>query len=385
MSLIRILPNICRALLIKIYNKIEASIVSCNAILDDYYAKRMRLGTYMIFVRPFLNLFLAILIFIIIVFGAYFIHQGIVTVGIIVAFIQLAHNFFNPIITLAQNSTQIQESMAGLERVFLFLDEMYVVSEKNVSEKNVMLIENAREYTLRFENVSFYYHEHAPFVLRDISFSLPPGKRIALVGHSGSGKTTLARLCVRFWDVTNGSIMLNNCAIDSIRLSQLRSKIRLLQQDSFIFEGSVRENLTMGKPIAQKQLDSIAEKSGLCDLIAQLPKGWDSTVRASMLSTGQQRLMAICRIFLTATPILVLDEFSAVLDNATEHMIQNLLEELQKKCSTLLIAHRINTITTCDEILYLEEGQIIERGTHASLLQRKNMYAQLIENMQHIM
>lgn len=248
-----------------------------------------------------------------------------------------------------------------------------------------MLIENAREYTLRFENVSFYYHEHAPFVLRDISFSLPPGKRIALVGHSGSGKTTLARLCVRFWDVTNGSIMLNNCAIDSIRLSQLRSKIRLLQQDSFIFEGSVRENLTMGKPIAQKQLDSIAEKSGLCDLIAQLPKGWDSTVRASMLSTGQQRLMAICRIFLTATPILVLDEFSAVLDNATEHMIQNLLEELQKKCSTLLIAHRINTITTCDEILYLEEGQIIERGTHASLLQRKNMYAQLIENMQHIM
>ncbi len=367
---------------IKIYNKLDASIASCNAITDAYYAKRIRLGGYMMFVRPFMNLFLALLIFIIIVFGAYFINKGLVTVGIIIAFIQLANNFFNPIITLAQNATQIQESMAGVERIFLFLDEQQALSESAVCEKNVALIETAHEYTLAFENVSFRYHEHAPFVLREISLALTPSKRIALVGHSGSGKSTLARLCVRFWDASGGAITLNGYPINSMPRALLRSKIRLLQQDSFIFEGSVRENLTMGKSIAHKALDYVAQKSGLSELIAQLPHGWESAIRASMLSTGQQRLISICRIFLEAPPILILDEFSAVLDNETEHMIQSLLEELQSTRSTLVIAHRLNTIKTCDEILYLEEGQIIERGTHAQLLQEKKSYAQLIQNMQ---
>lgn len=398
---------------VQIYNKTEESSGAFNNAAESYYRARRVLGYYQAFIRPFMNLFLAVFIFIILVAGAYLVGNAMATVGTVIAFVQLASTFFNPILTLAQSITQIQESMAGTERIFLFLDFADMLpqrrarrTEKTQAQKKFLqksaaragsitgahavqhavqqhpaaAIINPSRCTLAAHDAGFYYRRGSP-ILKNISFTLEPEKRIAVVGHSGSGKSTLARLCVRFWDVTSGRITLDGHNIAQLPLHTLRSSVRLLQQESFIFDGTLRENLTMGKDIPQRELDALANTSGLSDILASLPRGWESEVSAQRLSSGEQRLITICRVFLNAPPVLILDEFSATLDNRTEHSVQQLIGELQKSRASLIIAHRLNTIKTCDEILVLDGGHIAERGSHGSLMDHGGLYGALVQDM----
>lgn len=385
---------------VQIYNKTEESSGAFNNAAESYYRARRVLGYYQAFIRPFMNLFLAVFIFIILVAGAYFVGNAMATVGTVIAFVQLASTFFNPILTLAQSITQIQESMAGTERIFLFLDFADMLPQRSAKRAATLeaklqaqraksgahdpaapaaIIKSSR-CTLAAHDAGFYYRRGSP-ILKNISFTLEPEKRIAVVGHSGSGKSTLARLCVRFWDVTSGRITLDGHNIAQLPLHTLRSSVRLLQQDSFIFDGTLRENLTMGKDIPQRELDALANTSGLSDVLSSLPHGWDSEISAQRLSSGEQRLITICRVFLNAPPVLILDEFSATLDNRTEQSVQQLIGELQKSRASLIIAHRLNTIKTCDEILVLDGGHIAERGSHESLMERGGLYGALVQDM----
>ncbi len=362
---------------LQLYNKTKQSITTFNTYTYSYYLARLQLGKHQSFVRPFLNLFLTLLIFIIIISGAYFVNAAIASIGVIIAFIQLAKQFFSPIITLAQQLTQVQESIASIERVFLFLD---VSTElPNPSHLPSSFIQKENQYTLIFKNVCFSYKDNNP-TLQNISFSLEPNKKIALVGYTGSGKSTIARLCVRFWDICEGHITLNGTNINNIPLSFLRNTVKLLQQDSFIFDGTLRDNICMGKETTQQNLTTLAKKSSLDELLVTLPKSWDSIINSQTLSVGQQRLIAICRILIDPPPIVLLDEFSAALDTTTEQYIQKLLSELQKNRSCLIIAHKLHTIQSCDEILYLKNGYITERGTHTNLLKLNGDYSKLLQH-----
>lgn len=365
---------------LQLYNKTEESVTHFLKHNQELYMRERKLGLYQMFIRPFLNLTLIIMIVVVVIAGAYLANKTLVTVGTLFAFIQLIQSFFFPIITLAQVSAQIQSSVVSLERIFSFLQINTALHDPILQQANQARI-NLPQSVLSFSHVGFSYNTQK-MVLKDINLELTPNKKTALVGHSGSGKTTITRLCMRFWDTTEGAIYFNGVNIKDIPIETLRSNIVLLEQDSFIFFDTIRENLTIGRNIDQLTLDTIAKKTGLDTLIARFDQGWDHVVNRKLISTGEQRLISISRVLVKPPAIILLDEFSATLDNQTELVIQNLIEELQQNRGSLIIAHRLNTIMQCDEILYIDNGSIIEQGTHTQLLARNGGYAQLIQNME---
>lgn len=365
---------------LQLNNKVEYSMEHFTLHNQDLYTKERTLGTYQMFLRPFLNLTLMIMIVSITIGGAFLANKSIVTIGTLFAFIQLIQNFFNPLLSLAQVVSQIQTSLVSLERIFSFLQISTALHSPQETQEILSQIAS-KPLILTFNNVSFSYNTTTK-VLHNINLSLPPGKKVALVGHSGSGKSTITRLCMRFWDPTEGNIMLNNINFKDIPIRNLREKIVLLEQDSFIFHDTVRENISIGRNIAQKKLDLIAEKTGLTKLLHSYKLGWEHILDQKSISTGEQRLIAITRVLVNPPNIILLDEFSASLDNKTETTIQKLLEELQTNRASLVIAHRLNTIKHCDEILYINQGIISEQGTHKELLAQNGGYANLIKNME---
>ncbi len=381
---------------IQLHNKLDTSNKTFTSIADTYYNSRRNLALQEMLLRPFLNLMLIIITIVVIISGNILSIKGFITIGVIIAYIQLIDRFFFPLITIAQNINQVQESLISFNKIFTFLSTKPSITENAPTESIPTHKDTAtptplsplhahhhisqEALTLEFKNVSFAYKDNT-LVLKNIDFTLSPNKTIALVGHSGSGKTTIVKLCMRFWDVQQGSITLNGIDIRNIPVHSLRNNIALLHQDSLILHGSIRENIEMGRSIPQKELDILAEKSKLDTIMKRSHLTWDSVIHKKQLSVGEQRIIAICRVLANAPSIVLLDEFSATLDNDTEKTIQSLLKELQKKRGTLIIAHRLNTIKDADEIIYLKEGEIQEKGTHTHLLHKKDHYYNMLQKM----
>ncbi|BDG34541.1 ABC transporter ATP-binding protein [Saccharococcus caldoxylosilyticus] len=311
----------------------------------------------------------------VIIYAGYQVLLGHITVGTMVAFVGYIDRLYSPLRRLVNSSTTLTQSFASMDRMFEFFDEPYDVTDA----PNAV---DCREVKgdIVFDHVTFAYHKNEPPVLRDISFSVKAGETIALVGMSGGGKSTLVSLIPRFYDVTEGRILLDGIDIRDIRVRSLRDKIGIVFQDSFLFSDSVKDNILLGKPDAtDEEVIAAAKAANAHDFIMSLPDGYDTKVgeRGIKLSGGQKQRIAIARVFLKNPPLLIFDEATSALDLENEHYIQEALERLAKNRTTFIVAHRLSTITHADRIFLIENGKIVESGTHEELMAKQGSYYHL--------
>ena len=307
------------------------------------------------------------------VYGGYLIAQGEMQTADLAMYALYIGIFISPIQILVELVEMMQKGLSGFRR---FLDVMETESE-------IRDADNAAELTdvkghVRYDHVSFHYSDDETPVLSDISIDIPAGRSIALVGPSGSGKTTICSLLPRFYDVTGGSITVDGKDIRGLTLKSLRSQIGMVQQDVYLFDGTIKDNIAYGKPGASdEEIIKAAKCASIHDFIMELPDKYDTYVgeRGTRLSGGQKQRISIARVFLKNPPILILDEATSALDNESERWIQKSLEELSKNRTTITIAHRLSTIRDADEIIVITEEGIAERGTHAELLEKNGLYA----------
>lgn len=281
--------------------------------------------------------------------------------------------FISPIQILVELTEMMQKGLSGFRR---FLD----VVETEPEIVNALDAESIDEVNghVSYENVSFHYSDDDTPVLSNVTFDIPAGKSVALVGPSGSGKTTICSLLPRFYDVTGGRVTIDGKDVRDLTLESLRNQIGLVQQDVYLFCGSIKENIAYGKPGASmEEIEDAARKANIHDFIMELPDGYDTFVgeRGTRLSGGQKQRISIARVFLKNPSILILDEATSALDNESERWIQKSLEELAKNRTTITIAHRLSTIRNADEILVVADNGIAERGTHEELLKQGGIYA----------
>ena len=307
------------------------------------------------------------------VFGGYLIAKGLMNAGDLAMYALYIGIFISPIQILVELIEMMQKGLAGFRR---FLDVMETEPEI-VNAPDAKPLENVKGRVC-YEDVSFHYSDDDTPVLSHVSFEIPAGKSIALVGPSGSGKTTICSLLPRFYDVTGGKITIDGKDVRTLDLKSLRSQIGMVQQDVYLFAGTIRDNIAYGKPGAPMgEIIEAAKRANIHEFIQELPDGYDTYVgeRGARLSGGQKQRISIARVFLKNPPILILDEATSALDNESERWIQQSLEELSKDRTTITIAHRLSTIRNADEIIVITEDGIAERGTHEMLLEKGGLYA----------
>lgn len=305
-------------------------------------------------------------------FGGYFAITGLISVGVISAFIVYAKQFSRPINEIAQIYGQLQTAVAGAERVFSVIDE---INEDKAGEN---LIEDTAA-TVKFQNVKFSYEQGYP-VLHDFTLTVPSGKKVALVGATGSGKTTVVNLLMRFYDIDSGDIYINQQNIKDIARDSLRKNVAIVLQDTVLFSDTVRNNLKYGNENAsEEQLEAAVEMSRCKEMIQMMPKGYDTLLTGSgeNVSQGQRQLLAIARAFVADPKILILDEATSNVDTRTEKAIQDAMQLVMKNRTSIIIAHRLSTIRDADMIVVMDKGKIVESGDHDSLLAQKGKYYQL--------
>lgn len=316
-----------------------------------------------------------IMYIIVVLFGGLFLVEGKMSSGDIVAFILYVQTLLTTVRRIVEFTEQFQRGMTGIERFTEIMGQDIEIFD----DEDAVDLENVKG-KIEIKDVSFKYNNNSENVLNNISFTINPGQKVALVGPSGGGKTTLCNLIPRFYDVEDGEILVEGIDVRKIKLQSLRSNIGMVQQDVYLFSGTVRENILYGKPDATEQeVIDAAKAAGAYDFIMNLENGFDTYVgeRGVMLSGGQKQRISIARVFLKNPPILILDEATSALDNKSEFIVQESLENLAKGRSSLTIAHRLTTVQNADLILVLTEEGIIERGTHQQLMEQKGYYYNL--------
>jgi ABC-type multidrug transport system fused ATPase/permease subunit len=313
----------------------------------------------------------------ILLYGGFQAIQGDVTVGVLVAFVAALNNFFDPIQQLSQLYTTYQAGMAALDKIFELLDE----SPDLVDKPDAVELPRLRG-DIHFDDVSFCYGEgdDAVWALRHVDLAVPPGQTVALVGATGAGKSTLAKLVARFYDPTEGRVLVDGVDLRDARAESLRSQLGVVPQEGFLFSGSIRDNIAFGRPDAtDEDVAAAAAAVGADEIVQALPDGYDSEVgeRGSHLSAGQRQLIAFARALIADPRILVLDEATSNVDIHTETRIEEGLRRLLAGRTAIVIAHRLSTIVAADLILVVEAGRIVERGRHDQLLAAGGRYAEL--------
>ena len=311
------------------------------------------------------------------VFGGYLIAQGQMEVTDLAMYALYIGIFISPIQILVELTEMIQKGLSGFRRFLAVME-----TDPDIEDApDAKPLENVKG-EVAYDHVSFHYSDDDTLVLSDVSFKIPAGESIALVGPSGSGKTTICNLLPRFYDITGGKVTIDGKDVRKLTLKSLRSQIGIVQQDVYLFCGTVKENISYGKPDAtMDEIIDAAKKANIHEFIMSLPDGYDTFVgeRGTRLSGGQKQRISIARVFLKNPPILILDEATSALDNESERWIQKSLEELAKNRTTITIAHRLSTIRNADEILVVSDNKIAERGSHDELMALGGIYAHYYE------
>lgn len=354
------------------YNHQEAAIRDFCATSDSMTKAGIRTDAFSGIMGPIMNCIGNIGFVIIAAFGGYFAARGLISVGIISAFIVYAKQFSRPINELAQIYGQLQTAIAGAERVFIVLDEADEPMDGNA-------MEDGGEAEVSFQNINFSYVPGHP-VIRNFSLTVPSGKKVALVGSTGSGKTTIVNLLMRFYDTDSGQIRIGNQDLSDISRKSLRKNIAIVLQDTVLFSDTIRNNLLYANETAtQEQLDKAVRMSRCEEMIKLLPRGYDTelTAAGANISQGQRQLLAIARAFVADPKILILDEATSNVDTRTEKAIQNAMQLVMQGRTSIVIAHRLSTIRDSDLIVVMDHGEIVESGNHDTLLAQKGKYYDL--------
>ncbi|MBO7747133.1 ABC transporter ATP-binding protein [Paenibacillus sp. MWE-103] len=303
--------------------------------------------------------------------------NGHITVGVIASFLSYSRQFVRPLIDLANLFNMLQSGVAGAERVFEVLDE----EEEPADPPGAVRLANPRGHVV-FDNVSFGYRADRP-ILQDVSFDSAEGTSTALIGPTGAGKTTIVNLLTRFYDVTGGSIAIDGRDIRAYTKDSLRQAFGIVLQDTYLFSGTIRENIKYGKPDAtDAEMERAAALANAAPFIRRLPQRYDTVLaeNGSNLSQGQRQLLAIARVILADPSILILDEATSSIDTRTELHIQDALKGVLQGRTSFVIAHRLNTIRDADTIMVIDRGSIVERGSHAELMERRGVYYDMFTN-----
>lgn len=307
--------------------------------------------------------------------GGVYIQSGAVTFGVLIAFIQYAQMFFRPISDLSEKYNVLQSTLAASERIFKLLDTPVEIVSPAGGKKQQFLRKQ-----IEFRNVSFAY-DNEP-VLQDINLTVPIGQRFALVGHTGAGKTTITRLLGRFYDIQQGSILLDGVDIREWDLNSLRQRMAVVQQDIFLFSGTITENIRLGnQSIPQEEVIRAARLVNADSFIQKIPGKYEAEIRerGSNLSQGQKQLLALARAIVYDPDILILDEATANIDSESEYLIQEALKVVMKDRTAIVVAHRLSTIQSMDQIVVMHHGRIREIGKHQELLKQRGLYYQLYQ------
>ena len=363
-------------LIVQYFGKEKRTIEEFETINREHTDQNNKSVFYYAVFFPIVELIGAVSAGLIIWYGGGQVIQGAVSIGVIISFIQFTEMFFRPIRDLSEKYNILQTAMASSERIFSLLDEKPEITDSEVS--GTAHIKNG---AIEFKNVFFAYNND-DFVLKDVSFRINEGEKVAFVGATGAGKTTIISLLSRFYEINSGSILIDGTDIKKIQQKELRKNIAIVLQDVFLFSGSIRSNITLGdKSISGESIQHATENTGLSSFIASLPGKLDHPVneRGSTLSVGQKQLISFARALAIDPKILILDEATSSVDTNTEMLIQDAIKKLIEGRTSIIIAHRLSTIQKCDKIIVMNKGEIKEMGTHQELLEKNGLYYRLYQ------
>ncbi|MCG9129244.1 ABC transporter ATP-binding protein [Candidatus Poribacteria bacterium] len=341
-----------------------------------YLAANLRSIFYFSIFFPLIEVTASLATAVIIWYGGGQIIQGALTFGVLVAFIRYAERFFWPIRELSEKYTIFQNAMASSERIFQLLDTdpsiISTVEKKDIKELNG---------EIEFKNVWFAYNDE-DYVLKDVSFTVKPGEKVALVGHTGAGKTSIINLLCRFYDINKGQILIDGVDIQKMNIEDLRGAISIVQQNIFLFSDSIQHNITLGDTsISSDQVQNVSKNVNLDRFVEKMPEKYNTEIKedGGGLSVGQKQLVAFARALASDPSILILDEATSSVDTETEILIEQALNRLMEKRTSVVIAHRLSTIQNADKIIVMHKGEIRESGTHNELLQIGGIYHRLYQ------
>ncbi|MBU7595578.1 ABC transporter ATP-binding protein [Metabacillus halosaccharovorans] len=370
--------NLSGMSIIQLFVREEKQLEQFNELNERHYKAGMRQTILNSIFNPsigfFGNLSLALLVW----FGGRNVLEGAITFGIVYAFTHYVRQFFEPLRALADQFNQIQSALASAERIFETLDTKSTI----LNPLNPKKLGSDMKGEIRFDHVSFAY-KNEEWVLKDIHFHIQPGETVGIVGETGAGKSSIIQLINRFYDIQKGKISLDDVNIKDVQLSELRKHIGIIQQDSFVFSGTVFDNIRLNQQdITNEEIIKVAKSVNIDAFFRTLPNQYETVLgeQGTVLSTGQNQLLSFLRAIIANPKVLILDEATANIDTETEAVVQKTLKKVSENRTTIIIAHRLSTIQHADKIIVLNKGRIVEMGSHQELLKSKNMYYQLCKS-----
>ncbi|MCL2444250.1 MAG: ABC transporter ATP-binding protein/permease, partial [Treponema sp.] len=343
-----------------------------NELLDSNLKEMYVFATF----RPIVEWFSTLTMAVVIVVGSKMVLSLSISLGVMIAFINLVQMFFHPVTDIAEKYTMLQSAMAGGEKVFKLMDTDEHIPD-NVKADTSPLSNTVKGH-IEFDNVNFAYKEGED-VLKGLSFSIKPGEKAAIVGYTGAGKTTIINVLARLWDINSGEIRLDGIPIKNIPLQQLRGSIMPVTQDVTLFSGTIEENISLGLDLSQEKIIEAAKAVHAHEFISGMPDGYKTVLseRASNISTGQRQLLSFARVIAHNPKVVILDEATSSIDTDTERLIQLGIKKVLTERTSFVIAHRLSTIKDADRILVLSNGRLVEEGSHESLIAQNGLYSGL--------